>query len=100
MIFNLVLFVMNCFFISLRFKWNPGSFRASFINQSESLFIPACVSVTLLLYNSCPSPTTSMVHPFLIVASHLLDVVENPSWVYILRLNFLPPSIRIYKPHR
>ncbi|TVY39474.1 Malic acid transport protein [Lachnellula occidentalis] len=42
-LFNLGLFLLNCFLISLRFHWNPGSFKASFLSQSESLFIPACV---------------------------------------------------------
>ena len=35
--------MMNAILISLRFKWNPGSFRASFVSPSESLFTPACV---------------------------------------------------------
>lgn len=45
-LFNIALFLMNCILLTLRFRWNPGSFRASFISQSEVLFIPACVSVT------------------------------------------------------
>jgi len=43
-LFNLCLFVINCILLSLRFYWNPGSFKGSFISQSESLFIPASVS--------------------------------------------------------
>ncbi|KAF7882799.1 uncharacterized protein EAF02_006162 [Botrytis sinoallii] len=39
---NLIFFVMNCILISLRFKWNPGSFSKSFLSPSESLYIPAC----------------------------------------------------------
>ncbi|TGO57698.1 hypothetical protein BCON_0063g00410 [Botryotinia convoluta] len=38
---NLIFFVMNCILISLRFKWNPGSFSKSFLSPSESLYIPA-----------------------------------------------------------
>ncbi|KAG9228921.1 voltage-dependent anion channel-domain-containing protein [Amylocarpus encephaloides] len=45
-LFNVLLFLLNCFFITLRFKWNPGSLKASFTSPSESLFIPAAV-VTL-----------------------------------------------------
>ncbi|CAG8982412.1 hypothetical protein HYALB_00007091 [Hymenoscyphus albidus] len=44
-LFNMILFLMNCFFITLRFRWNPGSFKSSFKSPSESLFIPAFVSV-------------------------------------------------------
>jgi hypothetical protein len=43
-LFNIFLFSVNCFFITLRFKWNPGSFQRSFTSPSESLFVPACVS--------------------------------------------------------
>jgi len=43
-LFNILLFSINCFFITLRFKWNPGSFQRSFTSPSESLFVPACVS--------------------------------------------------------
>lgn len=51
-LFNLSLFLMNCFFITLRFRWNPGSFRGSFTSPSESLFVPACVvSVGTILIN-------------------------------------------------
>lgn len=53
-VFNLVLFIMNCFFITLRFKWNPGSFRGSLTSPSESLFVPASVvSVGTILINMC-----------------------------------------------
>lgn len=51
-LFNVTLFLLNCFFITLRFRWIPGSFKASFISPSESLFIPACVvSVGTILTN-------------------------------------------------
>ncbi|KAE9377459.1 hypothetical protein N431DRAFT_365249 [Stipitochalara longipes BDJ] len=54
-LFNVVLFIINCIFITLRFKWNPGSFRRSFTSPSESLFVPACVSspVGTILTNMC-----------------------------------------------
>lgn len=47
MILNLLLFVLNCIMITLRFSFYPGSFHASFTSQSESLFIPASVSSLL-----------------------------------------------------
>ncbi|RDL37993.1 Uncharacterized protein BP5553_05426 [Venustampulla echinocandica] len=51
-VFNLILFIINCVLITLRFRWNPGSFKTSFTSQSESLFIPACVvSVGTILIN-------------------------------------------------
>ncbi|CZR59436.1 related to C4-dicarboxylate transport protein mae1 [Phialocephala subalpina] len=51
-LFNIVLFLVNCLFITLRFRWNPGSFRGSFTSPSESLFVPACVvSVGTILIN-------------------------------------------------
>ncbi|KAE8448927.1 hypothetical protein EG329_008723 [Mollisiaceae sp. DMI_Dod_QoI] len=51
-LFNLVLFLTNCFLITLRFKWNPGSFTGSLKSPSESLFVPACVvSVGTILIN-------------------------------------------------
>ncbi|KAL2073905.1 hypothetical protein VTL71DRAFT_11231 [Oculimacula yallundae] len=51
---NLVLFLMNCVFISLRFKFCPGSFKGSFTSPSESLFVPASVvSLGTILINLC-----------------------------------------------
>ncbi|KAM0132795.1 hypothetical protein ACHAO1_006540 [Botrytis cinerea] len=51
---NLIFFVMNCILISLRFKWNPGSFSKSFLSPSESLYIPACmISVGTVLVTMC-----------------------------------------------
>ena len=41
---NLILFIMNCVFITMRFRMKPGSFTRSFTDQVESLFIPAFVS--------------------------------------------------------
>jgi len=42
---NIVLFIINCIVISLRFHWRPGSFVHSFKDQFESLFIPSFVSL-------------------------------------------------------
>lgn len=45
-LFNLILFIVNCVLISIRFALLPGSFIDSFKDQVESLFIPAVVSFT------------------------------------------------------
>ncbi|KAH6722727.1 voltage-dependent anion channel-domain-containing protein [Leptodontidium sp. MPI-SDFR-AT-0119] len=51
---NIVLFLINCVFISIKFKIRPGSFTASFTSSSESLFIPASVvSLGTILINMC-----------------------------------------------
>ena len=42
-LFNIVLFLVLCLFMTLRFWWNPGSFTGSFKSPSESLFVPASV---------------------------------------------------------
>ena len=50
LILNIVLFLLSCTLITLRFNFNPGSFRKSFLEPSESLFIPASViSVGIIL---------------------------------------------------
>lgn len=41
---NLVLFILNCVFITMRFIMVPGSFMHSFLDDVESLFIPSVVS--------------------------------------------------------
>ncbi|PMD26997.1 hypothetical protein NA56DRAFT_561651 [Hyaloscypha hepaticicola] len=51
-LFNLGLFILNAFFITLRFRWNPGSLIGSLTSPSESLFVPACVIGTILI-NMC-----------------------------------------------
>lgn len=43
-ILNVLLFVTNVVLITARFCLRPGSFRQSFTDQVESLFIPASVS--------------------------------------------------------
>ncbi|KAL3420542.1 c4-dicarboxylate transporter malic acid transporter [Phlyctema vagabunda] len=54
MLFNIGLFLLNCTFLALRFRWNPGSFRASFTRPKESLFVPASVvSAGTILINIC-----------------------------------------------
>lgn len=49
---NIILFTFNCVMITLRFRWNPGSFKASFTDQSESLFIGTCVSLIYSFVNN------------------------------------------------
>ncbi|KAL1878561.1 hypothetical protein VTK73DRAFT_7826 [Phialemonium thermophilum] len=51
---NMLLFIMNCVMITLRFHWRPGSFITSFTDQFESLFIPAFfVSIATILLTTC-----------------------------------------------
>jgi len=53
-LFNIALFLMNTVFLTLKFWWAPGSFKRSFISNSESLFISACVvSTGTILINTC-----------------------------------------------
>ncbi|KAL8737420.1 MAG: hypothetical protein Q9181_001699 [Wetmoreana brouardii] len=42
-LFNLILFIINVFMISLRFYTFPETFRASYMHPSERLFLPASV---------------------------------------------------------
>lgn len=42
---NIVLFLANCVFLSMRFYLRPGSLTKSSTDQVESLFIPAFVSL-------------------------------------------------------
>lgn len=43
-LFNICLFITNSILLAMRFRLRPGSFRHSFTDQVESLFIPASVS--------------------------------------------------------
>lgn len=43
--FNICLFITNTCLLVARFRLRPGSFRNSFIDQVESLFVPAFVSL-------------------------------------------------------
>ncbi|KAI1084734.1 voltage-dependent anion channel-domain-containing protein [Whalleya microplaca] len=53
-LFNICLFIMNCVLITMRFIMVPGSFMHSFLDQMESLFIPAVVvSCGTILINTC-----------------------------------------------
>lgn len=45
---NIVLFLINCVLLSMRFYLRPGSLTKSFTDQVESLFIPAFVSLMSL----------------------------------------------------
>lgn len=53
---NIVLFLTNCVFLSMRFYLRPGSLTKSFTDQVESLFIPAFVSPSGLR-SPCPAVT-------------------------------------------
>ena len=43
-LFNILLFILNVIFISLRFYTYPETFKASFMHPSERLFMPAGTS--------------------------------------------------------
>ncbi|KAI2610741.1 voltage-dependent anion channel [Hypoxylon fragiforme] len=76
-IFNLCLFVMNCVLITMRFIMVPGSFMHSFLDQVESLFIPAVVvSTGTILINTCEYGIP-MTGPW------LKNTMEWLFWVYI-----------------
>lgn len=49
---NIVLFLVNCVGISMRFYLRPGSFINSFTDQVESLFIPSFVSSSLMAFKN------------------------------------------------
>ncbi|KAI0384761.1 voltage-dependent anion channel-domain-containing protein [Hypomontagnella monticulosa] len=76
-LFNLCLFVMNCILITMRFIMVPGSFMHSFLDQMESLFIPAVVvSTATILINTCEYGVP-MTGPW------LQSAMECLFWVYI-----------------
>lgn len=53
-IFNICLFLINTALLLMRFHLRPGSFRHSFTDKFESLFIPASlVSIGTILINIC-----------------------------------------------
>ncbi|KAI1088719.1 voltage-dependent anion channel-domain-containing protein [Rostrohypoxylon terebratum] len=77
-LFNICLFVMNCVLITMRFIMVPGSFMHSFLDQTESLFIPSVVvSAATILINTCEYgiPRTG---PWL---SHAMEWLF---WIYII----------------
>ena len=43
MILNIFFFLVNCICMSLRFYYWPRTFKASFSDETESLFVPAPV---------------------------------------------------------
>ncbi|KAH8899625.1 hypothetical protein GQ53DRAFT_318787 [Thozetella sp. PMI_491] len=74
---NLILFIMNIIFITLRFRWCPGSFIASFTDQFESLFIPSSVvSVGIVFITVCEYGVPQ-------VGPWLLKTMEVAFWIYI-----------------
>ncbi|TGO28147.1 hypothetical protein BPAE_0031g00120 [Botrytis paeoniae] len=75
---NLTFFVMNCILISLRFKWNPGSFSKSFLSPSESLYIPACSGNNSRDHVSVWNPEDWPVVPnYHAVAANLISTLPN-----------------------
>ncbi|KAI1266354.1 voltage-dependent anion channel-domain-containing protein [Xylariaceae sp. FL1019] len=73
---NMILFVINCVLITMRFAMVPGSFMHSFLDQTESLFIPAVVvSFATILINICQYgvPHTGL---------WLLKTIEVFFWIY------------------
>ncbi|KAI3340235.1 voltage-dependent anion channel-domain-containing protein [Ustulina deusta] len=74
---NLVLFILNCILITMRFIMVPGSFMHSFLDEIESLFIPAIVvSIAIIMINitqyGCPH-----------TGPWLQGVMEVLFWVYV-----------------
>ncbi|KAI1330766.1 voltage-dependent anion channel-domain-containing protein [Xylariaceae sp. FL0255] len=81
---NLTLFVINSVLITMRFVMVPGSFMHSFLDQMESLFIPAVVrdhalvvSIATILVNICQFgiPHTG---------SWLLRIMQAFFWIYVI----------------
>ncbi|KAF4984669.1 hypothetical protein FZEAL_185 [Fusarium zealandicum] len=73
---NILLFLLNCVLICIRFRLRPGSFTNSFTDQAESLFIPAfVVSIAVILINICQYgiPNTGV---------WLLRTMEIMFWIY------------------
>ncbi|KAI1471008.1 voltage-dependent anion channel-domain-containing protein [Daldinia caldariorum] len=84
--FNICLFIMNCVLITMRFVMVPGSFLHSFLDQTESLFIPAVFfhvltdhggSTATILINICEYGIP-MTGPW------LQRVMEWLFWIYII----------------
>ncbi|GAW20805.1 hypothetical protein ANO14919_103160 [Xylariales sp. No.14919] len=74
---NLVLFTLNCIMITMRFILVPGSFMHSFLDEVESLFIPAVVvSIATILIN-----ITQYGCPY--TGPWLQSVMEALFWVYV-----------------
>ncbi|KAI1368895.1 voltage-dependent anion channel-domain-containing protein [Xylaria arbuscula] len=74
---NLVLFILNCVCITMRFIMVPGSFMHSFLDDIESLFIPSIVvSIAIIMVNitqfGCPH-----------TGPWLQEVMEVLFWVYL-----------------
>lgn len=68
---------MNCILITLRFRWRPGSFLASFTDQIESLFISAfLVSIATILITTCQYGVPH-------IGPWLLGVMEVLFWIYV-----------------
>ncbi|KAI1298660.1 voltage-dependent anion channel-domain-containing protein [Xylaria venustula] len=77
LLLNLLLFVLNCVLITMRFILVPGSFTHSFLDEVESLFIPAVVvSIAIIMTNitqyGCPN-----------TGPWLQSVMEVLFWIYL-----------------
>lgn len=74
---NLVLFVMNCICITLRFIWNPGTLINSFIDQFESLFVPSFLVALATIFTTICQYGIPSTGPW------LLEVMEVIYWIYV-----------------
>ncbi|KAI0095614.1 voltage-dependent anion channel-domain-containing protein [Daldinia grandis] len=94
-LFNLCLFIMNCILITMRFVMVPGSCLHSFLDQMESLFIPAVVSSVRnllvdveLIYCSINSTATILINTceygIPMTGPWLQRVMEWLFWIYIV----------------
>ncbi|PKS09724.1 hypothetical protein jhhlp_004345 [Lomentospora prolificans] len=88
---NLVLFILNCILITMRFCMKPGSFTGSFTDQVESLFIPAFKSFTPVNSQSPNNISNSIAIIIINICQYgipktgvwLLRVVEVLFWIYL-----------------
>jgi len=84
---NLILFMLNCTLITLRFYWRPGSLLNSFTDQFESLFISAVVvSVATILITICQYGVPH-------VGDWLLQAMEVMFWIYIAASTFISAGL-------
>ncbi|KAK3696411.1 hypothetical protein LTR37_017982 [Vermiconidia calcicola] len=77
-LFNICLFIFNITMISLRFRYYPSTFVASFLHPTESLFVPAwLISLGTILINITQYGTTIGR-----TGEWLLDTMFVLFWVY------------------
>ncbi|KAI3323687.1 voltage-dependent anion channel-domain-containing protein [Xylariaceae sp. AK1471] len=75
---NVVLFILNCVLITMRFVMVPESFMHSFLDQIESLFIPAVVVSAVTILINIVEYGIPHTGPW------LQDVMEVLFWVYLV----------------